>query len=277
MGGAVILKPRRFRHVPPPVGLPTLELSYFRAINGLVIRLNNILNEELAKVFPRALGLATARLTFDDGTMEIESAIGRAKVIFLRERSDENIKSIIRSHGLAINTRNKQNFRRTFKAVLGVDVFAAEPWIIEEVLAFTRENVSFIKSITDEHLSDVEQIVFRNVKAGKAPGIISSELRDTFHLTSNRARLIARDQTGKFHSRLTRLRYEGVGLKRYIWRTLGDVRVRDDHEDLEGTIHSFKNPPITIKSGKRAGKRNNPGEDIQCRCYAEPIFKDLLK
>jgi len=276
VGGSVIQKPRRFRNVPPPVGLNTLELSYFRALNSIVVRMNNIINQELAKVLHRALGQAKARLKFDTGSVDIERAFGDARTVFLKERSDENLNTLIRNHGLAINTRNKQNFKRTFKAVLGVDVFAAEPWIADEVSAFMRENVSFIKSITDEHLSDVEQIVLRNVKAGNSPAVISRELRDAFSLTSNRARLIARDQTGKFHSRLTRLRYEGAGLSRYKWRTLFDGRVRDDHEDLEGTIHEFKNPPVTVTTGKRQGQRNNPGEDIQCRCWAEPIFEDLL-
>ncbi len=287
-GGNILPKPRVLRKVPAPLGLTALELSYFRALRAIIVQENNIINKELAKVLDSALGQAVARLTFDDGrsepnylvsddgTTQIERALQDARVQFLEERSDENIRSVIRSQGLAINTRNKLNFARTFKQVLGVDVFAAEPWLSEEVAAFTRENVSFIKSITDEHMSNVEQIVFRNVKAGRPPGVLSRELRDTFDLTSTRARLIARDQTGKFHSRLTRLRYESAGLSRYTWRTLGDGRVRDDHEDLEGTVHEFAKPPVTVTTGKRAGQRNNPGEDIQCRCWAEPIFEDLL-
>lgn len=277
VGGSIIQKPRRFRKVPPPIGLNALELSYFRSLNSLLVRLNNIISKELAKSLPRALGQAEARLTFDTGSVEMERAIEDARVVFLMERSDENIRTIARNQGVAINTTNKLNFKRTFKVVLGVDVFAAEPWIVDEVAAFTRENVSFIKSISDEYLFDVEQIVFRNVKAGNAPSVISRELRDAFNLTQNRAKLIARDQTGKFHSRLTRLRYEGAGLSRYKWRTLLDGRVRDpDHTSLEGTIQEFKNPPVTVTTGKRVGERNNPGEDIQCRCWAEPIFEDLL-
>ncbi len=276
VGGAVIQKPRRFRNVPPPIGLNVLELSYFRELKAMITQLQNIVVQELSKSLAKALGQAEARLTFDTGTVEIERTFMDARAIFLKERSDENINQVVRSHGLAVNVRNRENFRRTFKAVMGVDVFAAEPWIEDEVSAFMREDSSFIKSISDEHLADVEQIVFRNVKAGNPPGVISRELRDAFDLISNRARLIARDQTGKFHSRLTRLRYEGVGLKRYKWRTLQDSRVRDDHEDLEGEVFEFANPPVTVERGKRAGQRNNPGEDIQCRCWAEPIFKDLL-
>lgn len=276
VGGAVILKPRRFRKVPPPLGLNVLEMSYFRDLRALLTQLQNIITRELSKSLAKALGQAEARLTFDTGITEVERTFQDSRAIFLRERSDENIDLVVRSHGLAINSRNRENFRRTFKQVMGVDVLAAEPWIEDEVSAFMTENTSFIKSIGMEHLADVEQMVFRNVKAGNGPGIIAKEMRDIFNLSENRARLIARDQTGKFHSRLTRLRYEGVGLERYKWRTLQDSRVRDDHEDLEGTIHEFSDPPVTVTRGARAGQRNNPGEDIQCRCWPEPIFEDLL-
>lgn len=276
VGGAVILKPRRFRNVPPPLGLNVLEMAYFRDLRGLLVQQQAIITRELSKSLAKALGQAEVRLTFDTGITELERTFQDSRAIFLMERSDENIDAVVRSHGLAINSRNRENFRRTFKQVMGVDVFAAEPWLEDEVSAFMMENSSFIKSIGTEHLADVEQMVFRNVKAGNGPGIIAKEMRDIFSLSENRSRLIARDQTGKFHSRLTRLRYEGVGLKRYRWRTLADSRVRDDHEDLEGTIHEFSDPPVTVKKGARAGQRNNPGEDIQCRCWAEPLFEDLL-
>ena len=32
-----------------------------------------------------------------------------------------------------------------------------------------------------------------------------------------------------------------------------------------------------MTSGKRAGEKNHPGMDIQCRCYAENIWEDLLE
>ncbi len=276
VGGSIVQKPKRFRKAPPPIGLVPLEMSYNRALRAFNTRAHTLVVEELAKVMESATGQAEARLTFDDGTREVELAIEGAQVQFLEERSKENIESVIKSHGLAVNTRSRQNFARTFKQVMNVDIFAAEPWLGEEIQAFVRENVSFITSITDEYFSDVEQSVMRNVKAGNPPSRIAKELRDVFNLTNNRARLIARDQTGKFHSRLTRLRYEGAGLDRYVWRTLKDGRVRDDHEDLEGKVFEFSNPPVTVTTGRRAGQRNNPGEDIQCRCYAEPVFEDLL-
>lgn len=44
----------------------------------------------------------------------------------------------------------------------------------------------------------------------------------------------------------------------YIWNTVGDDRVRGEHESLEGAIRSWEDSP-------------DPGEDFNCRCWAEPL------
>ena len=47
----------------------------------------------------------------------------------------------------------------------------------------------------------------------------------------------------------------------YIWRTVGDDKVREEHAVREGKVFAYDNPP----------EGGNPGEDYNCRCWAEPI------
>ncbi|MFZ4125704.1 MAG: phage minor head protein [Rickettsiales bacterium] len=47
----------------------------------------------------------------------------------------------------------------------------------------------------------------------------------------------------------------------YIWRTEGDEKVRASHAINNGLIFSRENPPST----------GHPGEDYNCRCWAEPV------
>jgi SPP1 gp7 family putative phage head morphogenesis protein len=54
-------------------------------------------------------------------------------------------------------------------------------------------------------------------------------------------------------------RQEEAGLANYIWRTVGDERVRAEHADLEGQIRSLNDSP-------------RPGEEFGCRCAAEPTL-----
>lgn len=44
----------------------------------------------------------------------------------------------------------------------------------------------------------------------------------------------------------------------YVWRTVGDSRVRPEHAALDGTVRDFSDSP-------------NPGDEINCRCWAEPV------
>ena len=46
----------------------------------------------------------------------------------------------------------------------------------------------------------------------------------------------------------------------YIWRTEGDDKVRDAHAAREGKVYNWNLPPVG----------GNPGEDYNCRCWAEP-------
>ncbi|MBR1915956.1 MAG: minor capsid protein [Alphaproteobacteria bacterium] len=52
----------------------------------------------------------------------------------------------------------------------------------------------------------------------------------------------------------------------YIWRTEGDDKVRDAHAAREGHIYNWHIPPVG----------GHPGEDYNCRCWAEPFeFKKM--
>jgi len=59
---------------------------------------------------------------------------------------------------------------------------------------------------------------------------------------------------------------EAIGVKRYIWRTRQDSRVRPGHARLEGTVQRWAKPPDV-----GGGRMLHPGEDWNCRCIAVPI------
>lgn len=45
----------------------------------------------------------------------------------------------------------------------------------------------------------------------------------------------------------------------YIWRTVGDDKVRSRHTERDGEVFNWNNPP----------EGGHPGEDYGCRCWAE--------
>ena len=68
------------------------------------------------------------------------------------------------------------------------------------------------------------------------------------------------------NGQLTKERQTDLGVEQYIWRTVGDERVREEHEILDGEVFSWDNPP----------EPGQPGDDYQCRCTAEPILPEFV-
>lgn len=63
---------------------------------------------------------------------------------------------------------------------------------------------------------------------------------------------------------------DAFGIDEYEWVTMGDAKVRHDHEALNGRIFRFDNPPVVDTA---TGRRGNPGEDHNCRCFARPLIR----
>ncbi len=108
------------------------------------------------------------------------------------------------------------------------------------------------------------------------PQLIQS-IHDLTQVSKTRATLIATDQIQKLNSNLEQIRQQNNGISRYIWRTRRNARVREDHSRLEGCVFKWDQPPVTVRSGKRSGERNHAGEDINCKCWAEPVVDDILE
>jgi len=61
---------------------------------------------------------------------------------------------------------------------------------------------------------------------------------------------------------LDRKRQQAIGLRKYVWRTRGDAKVRTAHAANDGKIFEWRNPPAS----------GHPGDDFGCRCRAEPLL-----
>ena len=130
---------------------------------------------------------------------------------------------------------------------------------------FVFNNTLLIKNITEEiRIKIFEEL--RKDPTGIEP--IFSRIKQSTGFADARARLIARDQTAKLNSELSGLRHKAAGFTRYTWATSGDERVRAEHADLDGNIYKYDEP-----TDEQDGLP--PGQPIQCRCIAEPIFEEL--
>lgn len=183
----------------------------------------------------------------------------------------DEIKRLAGLTGKSVEEFNAAQLNGQLHHVVEIDVFGSEPWLAREMGAFVIQNVSLISSIGDEYLNQVEKMIASSVRGGVRVESIADELEERYDVSRSRAELIARDQVGKFNGQLTELRQTELGIDKYRWRDSGDARVRDSHRENarretefgEG-VYAWDDPPET----------GHPGEDYQCRCWAEP---DLSK
>ena len=84
--------------------------------------------------------------------------------------------------------------------------------------------------------------------------LVKQAYTDTDHL----ARLFARDQMQRFNKACTLSTFRSAGVTKVKWVTVGDVRVRKSHRELNGKVFDINNLPIET-------------DDYNCRCGLVPV------
>jgi SPP1 gp7 family putative phage head morphogenesis protein len=132
-----------------------------------------------------------------------------------------------------------------------------------------QRQVTLITSLPVEAAERVHQLATHGLSNGMRADEISDRIMETGEVTKSRANLIARTEVGRASTEFTKVRATAFGSNQYIWRTVGDARVRDSHVDMEGTTQSWDAPPAPEDK-----EHYHPGCFPNCRCWAEPILPE---
>jgi SPP1 gp7 family putative phage head morphogenesis protein len=269
---------KRLRRCPPIRFPHAVEREYLRAILAMLERAHELVGEQLLPALPGIVELGGFRTDDDRG---IAGPIGRIfdwiELQHEQQISEDQVRNTARRASSDTSRHNREQVDRQVRTVLGVEVFPSEPWLDGAMDSFVRQNVQLIKTIPKRYFEEIEEIVHREVRAGRRAAEIADQLEDRFSVARNRAALIAQDQVGKFHGQLTGQRHRDLGIRRYRWRNSRDERVRGNpgglyphatysHWAREGRIYEEEKPPPD----------GHPGEPIRCRCWREPVFEDIL-
>ena len=184
-----------------------------------------------------------------------------------RTSQAENIANGFVSRG---DAQNHAEVSTNLKNQTGIDLSAYlrnSPNIVERVNELTVSNIQLIKSIRTQYLDKVQNAVMQAMVQGTLNKDLAEQLKKLGKDVESRAMLIARDQSSKLNAALTRARHEEVGIKKYMWSTSGDERVRASHAEKDGQIFEYTNPPADT---------GHPGHDVNCRCVQIPVFDDVV-
>lgn len=200
----------------------------------------------------------------DDWVRDLTNLVDATTLLF--ERRAVQPQQLATLTGNNVSNFNKGQFQKVAKSALGVDVLSNEPQLATRINSFTAQNVALITGLKDDAQKKVQITIQNGFNQGKSVQTISKELTSQMDITKRRAELIARDQIASLNGQLTKDRQTSIGVERFIWSTSGDERVRDEHAALDGKEFSWDNLP----------SEGAPGDAINCRCVAIPVFSDLL-
>lgn len=186
--------------------------------------------------------------------------------------------------GREIATYNTVQFLKTTKSVLGIDVFASQPWLLEQLELFANQNAQLIKNLTENEMNRVSGAIQRGIQEGSTYKSVAEDIEQSFGITRRHARLIARDQTAKLNASITKLQQQQIGVSTYRWDTVNDERVRASHAVMNGLLMRWDDPTVYFnESSGKWEKRTNIGGDphhpavsIMCRCLAIPVIEGIF-
>jgi len=252
---------------PPKIQLPdSVEREYIRELRKMVAFLQEVVQKNVTAKLERILKSSERDrpegFRSDAWDDDLAGAFQDAEDEFYRRYTDEEIRRLARKYGIAVEEFNRKQLEKGLKRVVGIDVFASEPWLESQIRAFATKNVSLINSVPEKIFTELESGIFDRFSAGTRFESLAEYISQRFQVAESSAARIARDQVGKLNGQLTGLRQANLGVKEYVWETSKDERVRDSHAAKQGQTFKWNDPPADT---------GHPGEDINCFPEGTPV------
>lgn len=188
----------------------------------------------------------------------------KEKVATLEAALFEKIKGVFDLEAL----RGDKAFIQQAKKVLGIDILSviqAED-LQPSIEMHLARNIALIKSLNGDIIKKIEERVYSSIIGGRSAKDLSEDMQRIFKVSRNRADLIATDQMSKLRADMNMIRQKQAGVKKYVWRTSQDERVRDRHKKLDGNVYRWGQ-----KTGAEEGRP--PSQPIRCRCVAIAVVE----
>jgi SPP1 gp7 family putative phage head morphogenesis protein len=204
-----------------------------------------------------------------DNDRDVARLVKRTADKLARAIRAESITPIATKYAAATSDFQRSQLAKQARAAVGVDVrklTGIDRAVPAQLEQFAKVNAQLITGLGARLAEDIAEIVEDATVSGSRWETVAKRLAHAGLVTESRAALIARDQVGKLYADINRQRQGNLGVTRYVWRTVRDNRVREEHESLDGESFDWGAPPPD----------GHPGEAVNCRCYADPDFSDLL-
>ena len=134
------------------------------------------------------------------------------------------------------NSYNEERVFNPVQDIVGIDTatLIAKQGLTPEVNALMIETAQWAKKLRDDTLEHFTANTIRAMTLGKPISEIISEFDAEALKSKTKAKFIARNQISNFNGMSTKIRHQKLGIKKGIWITARDERVRPCHEERDG-------------------------------------------
>ena len=263
---------RRRKTIPKTRYPMNLEKSYLGALKRLVLSWKKKAQwyaEYYLKnyMLGGALSIDSDDDENDPHKIERLSALIALMILAIKNsNSKQELENVATQFVLSVNSFSYSNVNAQARAISS-QAIKSNPTIQAFIKAKIKENTSYITSMRDKYVAQLQSDIYRAISDGKGATELTNAIVKRTNMSYNHARLIANDQTGSILAELNKYRDTHAGFEKYLWQSMEDGRVRPKHQILDQQVFRYDDP-----DGGDDGQL--PGEPINCRCVAMPIIDD---
>ena len=194
--------------------------------------------------------------------------VEQTRIVARRVTDVRNKRGVVRRSLREVDKR----LAKVVEAAIGVDIsgllnLQSGGHIAVAMEQAAAQNAGLIESIPVKYLGRVQRAVSEAFSSGQRFESLAETIEKIGGITARRAKFIARDQTAKMSSAFNEIRQVGAGIKKYVWSTSHDERVRPLHNQMNGEVVAWNDPREVD------GERVHPGQAPRCRCVALPVLE----
>ena len=216
-------------------------------------------------------------------TPNLKSAIAasesrfNAKIDQINKRLNEVLPEKVASKFSASQAIDKTIYQTEFDFQSAVKNITVAPKLTDHEIKRLRDEYTqnmqlYIKDFTEKEIVSLRKNIISHVTTGGRYESVIKAIQDSYDVSYNKAKFLARQETTLLTTKLAQTRYQSAGINQYRWScVVGSPNhpVRKMHKALDGKIISWDNPPIVNEKGEK----KHAGQDYNCRCKSIPIVR----
>lgn len=186
--------------------------------------------------------------------------------------SNKRIKQLVTNVFSKSDKRSRQLFYQSVAKKMGIDptTLLKRDGMTYDFNALVIETTRWATKLRDETLEMYTANTLRAMTQGASIDSILEQYDELVEKRKNHAQFTARNQISNFNSIMNKTRAQKLGIKKAIWITSKDERVRHSHQARNGKEFDLEKGLYSSTDGKWL----LPGTDYQCRCNYRMIIEN---